>query len=328
MKESSSSLQIIACALATLCLSHPADAAGGTGGIPRVVNDISVLQEEVFVVQAQMNILSEDIMALTALMEKVEQGSLTDFFDISGSVCFDVGLGIPLDLTNKTRARIEIEGGVGVDVYGNGIEVDFEAVNDTSLNLAAKLGANLTGRICANLGVLKALEGAGVLTANANALQVQNADLAAEMRQAQIALRDMLPALINDIGLHPSNVPLLVDAVQNFDFDLTDPSKMISEGPAQIQSLVQIMPMPPALRARINSGVNPFGIISTRLKNPRASICNDVSNLPGEIGTRIQAICNDDAGKVLAKAISDINTVVNTIRKALPVAGDCKFFCK
>jgi hypothetical protein len=325
----------LAAALFTLAIVPPASAANGTGGIPRVVDDVAVLQESVDVLQMEITAISEALSDLIDTVNGMEEGSATGFLDVTGAVCFDVGLGVAPKFTNSTRARIEIEGGVGVDVYGNGVEVDLEPVNDSKFDLGLGLKANATGRICVNLGVLKFLEEVGALSAGV----VEGADpdaeaLKTEMRVAQAAMRDALPDILNNVGLQPSNVPALFEAVQGFDFDLTNPARMVAEGPQKIQELVAIMPMPPRLRNRLASGASPFETIAQQLADPRDAICNNLSALPPAVADRLDSICSNQTGQQLANTINGIkstvdgvNQVVNNIKNALPTADDCKFFC-
>jgi len=321
----------LAAATMSLGIVQEARAANGMGGIPRVTGDVAVLQQSVDVLQTQVGAISDDLSALMDAVDNLKQGSATDFLDVTGSLCFDVGLGVQPKFTNVTRGRIEIEGGVGVDVYGNGIEVDLEPVNDSKFSLGLGLKANATLRICGNLGVLKALDQAGVLTANA----ADTSTLETDVRAAQMALRDTLPAMLNNIGLQPANVPALFQQVQDFDFDLTDPAKMVAEGPQKLQDIVAIMPMPPALRSRLVSGANPLEAIAQQLANPRDAICNNVAALPPAVADRLNAICSDQTGTQLAAtingiktAVDGVNQTVDTIKKALPTKDDCKFFCK
>jgi hypothetical protein len=315
----------------SLGIVQDADAGKRTRGIPRVIDDVAVLQGSVDDLQMQVGAITADLSDLIDSVDNLKQGSATDFLDVTGSLCFDVGLGVQPKFTNVTRGRIEIEGGVGVDVYGNGIEVDLEPVNDSKFSLGLGLKANATLRICGNLGVLKALDQAGVLTAAA----ADTSTLESDVRAAQMALRDTLPAMVNNIGLQPANVPALFQQVQDFDFDLTNPAQMVAEGPQKLQDIVALMPMPPALRSRVVSGGNPLEAIAQQLGNPRDAICNNVAALPPAVADRLNAICSDQTGTQLAATISDIKTAVNgvtntvnTIKNALPTKDDCKFFCK
>jgi hypothetical protein len=304
-------------------VARAAPGSNGKGGIPAVLDDVAMLQSDV-------DSLTGDVKDLAEAVDGLIQSLATSPFDVTSSFCFDVGAGIKPEFKNSTRGRIEIEGGVGVDVYGNGIEIDLEPVNDSKFDLGLGASANAKFNICVSLGVLKFIDQQQGMTARSAA----DGALVDSVRAAQASIRDALPAFVDNFGIQPKNLPLAIDSLQAFDIDLSDPAALITEGPQRMKELAMVLPLPAAMRTRLNTSNSPFETITEKLGDPRAAICGNLAALPPAVASRVSSICGDNSGTQLRNTINtmkstvdDVKGFVEDIKNALPTKDNCKFFC-
>jgi hypothetical protein len=236
-----------------------------------------------------------------------------------------------LELQSKVKVDGTAEGRAGAEGFGNGAMARLKAKLESTFDGKLKGGWDfLKLGVCWDIGATvrnRRAQPVSAGTRSANAAAAGDlADVVAGLDLAD--LQQKLQAFADRLQIDPTRLLGTLDSLGDLDFN-ANPFGILGED-GILRKIAQNVPLPEKLRAIAD---NPSSLFDTFRELRQQGICNiDLPPaLSGPIGEICQLVASEPLRPLLNRvdgAVTFIEGVVDDIKKALPSADDCKFFCK
>lgn len=277
----------------------------GTGGIPRVLQEIAALDGKLEGLDGKLDFITTIVQDTNTTQKDIEAHTANRPFDISAAICFEATTKLEIGGNSETKGTFKADGAGGADVYGNGITGDITLGSKGGLDVGKNAEVDFPKLvICVEGGVEK----------NTGGLGEARQKLIDKLSASQQTIREKVTDSINAVDVSGEKLERLLTLIDTSDVDLTDPAKLVGEGAFRtfLTNVISAMPLNTATQSRLQGQAKILESIGNKLK-----ICDNLDTFPAAIKTTLSPICANTDGTSLQETIV-------SIKDAIFCRPDCK----